>query len=92
MMKMRRIEKLGEWGTYAQSFINFKTFYFSMKTKQKKTFSRGEPMPEIKKKTWYFEFFWQFFSNIVNIEHLFRYETYGCNKKGTTLIRLPDLV
>ena len=43
---MRKVEKapIG-----AQNFINFKTDYFSKKTKQQQAFRRGELMPKLLK-------------------------------------------
>ena len=73
MMKKRIIGKARVGVTYARFFMNFKIYYFSMKPKQRKTFSWGYLCP-IYFKSWEFElfyqfFFWQFFFvNILNIE------------------------
>ena len=36
-------------GTYAQVFMNCKTYYFSMKTKMQKAFSWRQPVPKFLK-------------------------------------------
>ena len=48
-MKMTKIEKAQVRATYAQIFINFVRYYFSLKTKQQKDFSREEHMPDFLK-------------------------------------------
>ena len=48
MMKLKKNTKSDRRGkSFAQVSKKLKTFHFHMKTKQQKTFSRGDPMPSI---------------------------------------------
>ena len=67
-MKTRWIENARVEGTFAQIFIIFKIYYYSMKTKQQKAFSRGKPMAKFLKILGLWFLFAIFFANIVNIE------------------------
>ena len=61
MLKMRKIEKSSGGGTYAQSFINLKTYCFLMKKKQQNSFSTRERMPQFLTIFFHFKFFSAFF-------------------------------